>query len=204
MQLDFKTLTPNQCYGAMVQSIVPRPIAWVLSDNGDDSFNVAPFSFFTGICSDPPLLMLSIGKKSVSEEKDTRVNIRERSKFVVHIPSTRHLEQVNKTSATLAHGESEIGTANLELIDIDGFALPRIAGCDIALACHLYRIDEIGAVPQAVIYGEIEFIIADHDLVVPHPKGHFQLNSSALDPLARLGGSNYGNLGDVLIANRPK
>jgi len=68
MQLNFKDLTANQCYGAMVQTIVPRPIAWVLSDNGDGSHNVAPFSFFTGICSDPPLLVLSIGKKDASEE----------------------------------------------------------------------------------------------------------------------------------------
>ncbi len=204
MLLDFKTLTPNQCYGAMVQTIVPRPIAWVLSDNGDGSFNVAPFSFFTGICSDPPMLMLSIGKKDASEEKDTRVNIRERSNFVVHIPSTRHIDQVNTTSATLAHGESEIDAANLELIDIDGFELPRIAGCDIAIACRLYRIDEIGAVPQAVIYGEIDSMTVTDELVMPHPKGRFQLDSKALDPLSRLGGSNFGGLGDVLKANRPK
>ena len=204
MHLDFKTLTPNQRYGAMIQSIVPRPIAWVLSDNGDGSFNVAPFSFFTGICSDPPLIMLSIGKKDASEEKDTRVNIRERNNFVVHIPSTRHIDQVNATSATLAHGDSEVDAANLELTEIDGFPLPRIAGCDIAIACSLYRIDEIGTVPQAVIYGEIDSIVASDNLVVPHPKGRFQLDSKALDPLSRLGGSQYGGLGDVLKANRPK
>jgi len=204
MQLNFKDLTANQCYGAMVQTIVPRPIAWVLSDNGDGSHNVAPFSFFTGICSDPPLLVLSIGKKDASEEKDTRVNIRERGSFVVHIPSTRHLNQVNNTSATLAHGESEIDTAKLTLTDIDGFSLPRIEGCDIAIACQLYRIDEIGAVPQAVIYGEIQSVIVNDDLIVPHPKGRFQLDSTMLDPLARLGGSNYGGLGSILSADRPK
>ena len=103
MHLDFKELTPNQCYGAMVQTIVPRPIAWVLSDNGDHSFNVAPFSFFNGICSDPPIIMLSVGKKDESEEKDTRVNIRERNLFVVNISSTRHINQVNATSACLLY-----------------------------------------------------------------------------------------------------
>ncbi|MBL4671147.1 MAG: flavin reductase family protein [Arenicella sp.] len=204
MYIDFKTLTSNQCYGAMVQTIVPRPIAWVLSDNGDGSYNVAPFSFFTGICSDPPLLMLSVGKKDAVEEKDTRVNIRERRNFVVHIPGTRHLEQVNTTSATLAHGQSEVDTAKLELTEIDGFALPRITDCDIAIACNLYRIDEIGRVPQAVIYGEIQSITINDALIVDHPKGRLQLDSLALDPLTRLGGSNYGGLGDVLTASRPK
>ena len=204
MHINFKDLSPNQSYGAMIQTIVPRPIAWVLSDNGDSTYNVAPFSFFTGVCSDPPLLMLSIGKKNASEEKDTRVNIRERHKFVVHIPSTKHLDQVNSTSATLAHGESEIDVAKLTLVDIDDFSLPRIEGCDIAIACHLYRIDEIGEVPQAVIYGEIQSVTINDDLIVDHPKGRLQLDSLRLDPLSRLGGSNYGGLGDVLVASRPK
>lgn len=204
MQLDFKNLTPNQRYGAMVETIVPRPIAWVLSDNGDASFNVAPFSFFTGICSDPPLLMLSVGKKDSVEEKDTRVNIRERKNFVVHISSTRHIDQVNATSATLPHGDSEIDAAGLELAEISGFPLPRIDGADIALACELFRIDEIGNVPQAVIYGEIiSATVSDH-LLVPNEKGRFKIDAKQLDPLSRLGGSQYASIGDILAAIRPK
>ena len=204
MQLDFKKLTPNQRYGAMVETIIPRPIAWVLSDNGDGSFNVAPFSFFTGIASDPPLLILSVGKKNADEEKDTRVNIRERKKFVVHIPSARHLDQVNTTSGSFAHGESEIDIASLELTDIDGFDLPRIADCDVAMACDLYRIDEVGAVPQAVIYGEILSVIVNDDLIVPHEKGRFQIDAPRLNPLSRLGGAKYSDLGEQLFARRPK
>ncbi len=204
MQLDFKKMTPNQRYGAMVETIIPRPIAWVLSDNGDASYNVAPFSFFTGIASDPPLLIMSIGKKDAEYEKDTRVNIRERKKFVVHIPSARHLDQVNATSGTFAHGESEIDVAGLDLAEFEGFSLPRIAGCDVAMACELYRIDEVGAVPQAVIYGEIIKLEVNDDLVVPHEKGRFQLDAPGLNPLSRLGGAKYSDLGEQLFARRPK
>jgi len=204
MQLDFKKLNPNQRYGAMVETLIPRPIAWVLSDNGDGSYNVAPFSFFTGIASDPPLLVMSIGKKDAEQEKDTRVNIRDRKKFVVHIPSAHHLDQVNATSGTFAHGESEIDIAKLELTDFAGFSLPRISGCQIAMACELYRLDEIGAVPQAVIYGEIQSINVDDDLIVPHEKGRFQIDASKLNPLSRLGGAKYSDLGEQLFATRPK
>lgn len=204
MQIDFNQLTANQCYGTMTQVLVPRPIAWVLSDNGDGSYNVAPFSFFTGICSDPPLLVLSVGKKDAVEEKDTRVNIRERDTFVVHIPSARHIDKVNMTSASLAHGESEIETAKLKLTDIDGFSLPRILGCDIALACKRYRIDEVGNTPQAVIYGEIVSLFINDELLVPNEKGRFQVDATMLDPLSRLGGSQYASIGDILSAVRPK
>ena len=204
MQINFKDLTPNQRYGAMTQTLVPRPIAWVLSDNGDESHNVAPFSFFTGICSDPPLLVMSVGKKDAVEEKDTRVNIRERDNFVVHISSDRHIDKVNQTSASLAHGESEVDAANLDLMDFDGFALPRIKDCDIAMACKLYRIDEIGNVPQAVIYGEIISLYINDELIVPHEKGRLQVDATKLSPLSRLGGSQYAGIGDILSATRPK
>lgn len=204
MQFDFKDLTANQRYGAMTQTIVPRPIAWVLSDNGNDSFNVAPFSFFTGISSDPPLLVLSVGKKDANEEKDTRVNIRERDYFVVHIPSTRHIDKVNMTSATLPHGESEVVSADLELAEIEGFPLPRIVDCDIALACKRYRIDDIGNVPQAVIYGEIITLYINEERLLPNDKGRTLLDATKTDPLSRLGGSQYGSLGELLSAVRPK
>jgi flavin reductase (DIM6/NTAB) family NADH-FMN oxidoreductase RutF len=204
MLLDFSAMTANQCYGAMVQTIVPRPIAWVLSDSGEGRFNVAPYSFFTGICSDPPLLMISAGKKDAELEKDTRLNIRERENFVVHIPSTRHIDQVNASSATLEHGVSEAELANLELTEFEGFSLPRIASCDIAMACTLYRFDEIGNVPQAVIYGEIQSMVVADDLIVPNEKGRFEIDSNTLDPLSRLGGSFYSGLGDKLNAQRPK
>jgi len=204
MFIDFKALSANQCYGTMVQTIVPRPIAWVLTANGDGSHNLAPYSFFTGVCSDPPLLMISAGKKDAEEEKDTRLNIRERSEFVVHIPSTRHLAQVNSSAATLAHGESEIDLAGLELTSIENFSLPRLVDCDIAIACSLYRFDEIGVTPQAVIYGEIQSVTVNDEIVVPQDNGRLQLNAEKLDPLSRLGGSFYGGLGDVLTANRPK
>lgn len=204
MQINFKDLTPNQRYGTMVQALVPRPIAWVLSDNGDGSYNVAPFSFFTGIGSDPALLVLSIGKKDADTEKDTRLNIRERDHFVVHIPSTRHVEQVNQTSQTLAHGESEVDLAKLNLVEFDDFPLPRIADCDVAFACRRYQIDQIGELEQAVIYGEILSVSVNDAVTQPTESNRLDIDTHKLDPLARLGGSNYSAVGEILSAKRPK
>ncbi len=77
--MDFSALPPPDCYRLMIQAVVPRPVAWVLSDNGDGSLNLAPFSFFTAISSDPPLLMFSAGKKPDGTPKDTLHNVEERS-----------------------------------------------------------------------------------------------------------------------------
>ena len=210
MIIDFKTLTPSQCYFAMVQSIIPRPIAWVLTANGTDgegAFNLAPFSFFTGVCSDPPLLMLSVGKKPSGDEagqvKDTCLNIRERKQFVVHIAGTDRLEAVNRSAATLNHGASEIQVQGLSTVPFDGFDLPRLGCCSIAIGCSLYRIDEIGNTPQSVIYGQIETMFVDDNIITPSDE-RLIIDGKKLDPLARLGGSFYGGIGDLLLADRPK
>jgi len=75
-----------QRYYLMSQTLVPRPVAWVLSENATGSYNLAPFSYFNAICSTPPLIMFSIGKKPDGADKDTRRNIIERKRFTVHIP----------------------------------------------------------------------------------------------------------------------
>ena len=79
MRQSFSDLNPSERYHIMTQVVIPRPIAWVLTANdGDQSnhsssrFNLAPFSYFNAISSDPPLVMMSIGKKPDGEEKDTR------------------------------------------------------------------------------------------------------------------------------------
>ena len=87
MLLDLADLKPNTCYHLMTQTLLPRPIAWVLSASEEGELNLAPFSFFNGVCSNPPIVMLSIGKKTPEEAKDTRQNILSGRDFVIHIPS---------------------------------------------------------------------------------------------------------------------
>ena len=212
MYIHFDTLTPSERYFAMVQSIVPRPIAWVLTKNSDEivdnnDLNLAPFSFFTGVCSDPPLVLFSVGKKPSGDEqgyeKDTRKNIREHNEFVLHIASTDMLQPVNLSAATLNYGDSEIEQQQLETVAFEGFSLPRLKECRIAMGCSLYRIDEVGNVPQAVIYGEIKTMYVDDDVLDTSNPNRLIIDPKKLDPLSRLGGGHYAGLGDLLSAVRP-
>lgn len=213
MNIDFKKMSPSQRYFAMVQTIIPRPIAWVLSDNGEQvdadiaRYNLAPFSFFTAVCSDPPLLMFSSGKKPSGREagrvKDTSKNIAERKHFVVHIASVDLVGPLNQSAETLDHGVSELERAGLSTEAFDGFSLPRIAGCPVAIGCNLHRIDEIGNTPQSVIYGEIERMFVDERAISPGQE-RLVLDPTVINPLSRLGGNEYSGLGDLIRVARPK
>ncbi|MDM3872189.1 flavin reductase family protein [Porticoccus sp. W117] len=204
MYLHFDQLSPSQRYFTMTQSILPRPIAWVLSDNGDGSHNLAPFSYFNAVCSDPPLIMLSIGHKPDGSRKDTLVNIREREHFVVHIPHSKQAAQVTESSRTLEHGVSELDSLDMALTEFEGFNLPRLAECRLAFACQRYQIQELGNGPQFLVLGEIKQLYASDDVATVNDSGRLTLDANAIDPLARLGSSEYGTLGKVIDVPRPK
>ena len=44
MQIKLDDLSTPLTYFTMTQAVLPRPIAWILSENDDASFNLAPFS----------------------------------------------------------------------------------------------------------------------------------------------------------------
>ncbi|PCK09693.1 MAG: protein/domain typically associated with flavoprotein oxygenase, DIM6/NTAB family protein [Alteromonadaceae bacterium] len=203
MIVDLTTLEPSQIYHLMTQAIVPRPIAWVLSDNGDDSVNLAPFSYFNAISSDPPLVMLSIGKKPNGERKDTRRNIAERSHSVIHIPKLEDLDAVSASAASLPHGESEVSLHNLPLTQESGWPLPRLQNASIAMLTRCYSIEEIGPQKQGLIFCEIEKVYIDPELASQDAKGRLVIDPNKMQVLSRLGANSYAGLGDVIKQSRP-
>ncbi|HHH38685.1 MAG TPA: flavin reductase family protein [Sedimenticola sp.] len=203
MNIDLSRMKPSEVYSTMAQAILPRPIAWVLSDNGDGHWNLAPFSYFSAVCSDPPLLMFSVGRKPDGSPKDTHANIAARREFVVHIPGWEQLEAMNASSATLPAGVSEVDKLGLELEPFPGFRVPRLKGCRLAMACELYRLQEIGAAPQTLIFGRILGLQVADDAVARDTAGRLRILPQRLDPVARLGGPHYARLGPVVKLPRP-
>lgn len=203
MIIDFASIPANTRYHLMTQTLIPRPIAWVLSQNKDESLNLAPFSFFNGVCSNPPLLMLSIGKKASQDDKDTRVNILSGRPFVVHIASVNLAEMVSKTATELAYGDSELKVSHLELEAFPGFGLPRLQDCKVAYGCSLYEAHELGPSKQAVLYAKIEQLFVSDDCV-SEQKERYVVDGKKINPLVRLGGALYASLGELFSIARPK
>ncbi len=194
----------NSVYHLMTQTVVPRPIAWILTGNSgaEDSYNLAPFSYFTALASDPPLIVISIGKKSESTLKDTRKNILDNKDFVIHIASRGSAENMTKTAASLDYGSSELEHIEEELKDFPGSPLPRLGSCKVAMHCEYYDCHSIGPNDQAVIYGQIRTIFVDDSIVEISDK-RVVVDAKGLDPLARLGGSQYSLFGDIKEVKRP-
>lgn len=210
MIINFSEYSANQRYHVMTQTIIPRPIAWALTESANGSINLAPFSYFTAVSSAPAILMLSVGKKPNGEPKDTLKNILENKKMVIHIASSPQADLVTQTAATLPHGESELAAihmnqehATLTTVPFDGFSLPRLKQCDIAYGCELYEIKELGDTPQALIFVEIKTLYLNENVIEQSDNNRIKVNANAVDPLSRLGANEYASITEPFKVQRP-
>ena len=204
MYIPFDQLSTDNIYFTMTQIVIPRPVAWVLTDNGNRKFNLAPYSYFNAVCSEPPLILISAGKKPDGSFKDTRINIENRKHFVVHIAHRELAEPMTQTSRTLPHGESELDWVDLKLAEFTGFSLPRLADCRIAMACDLYEIKEVGSLPQSLIFGRVKSVYLDDSVCEEDARGRLKIHADRVDPIGRLGGSEYVTFGRIISIPRPK
>jgi flavin reductase (DIM6/NTAB) family NADH-FMN oxidoreductase RutF len=208
MQINYKDLSSTAIYHLMTQSIVPRPIAWILTENegtdADNRYNLAPFSYFNAVASAPPTVMVSIGTQPDGSIKDTLANIERTENLVIHIASASHTDALNKSSATLGYGDSELVHSSLSTCAIEGFPLPLLTDAKIALACTLDHIHSLKQSTQALFFAQIQTAFYDDEIVTKDAKGRLKIDTPALNPLARLGGNEYAYLGEYLNRPRPK
>ena len=137
--IDFESIESVERYKLMAGNIIPRPVAWIVTEN-DGVVNIAPFSYFTGVSSVPPLLMVSIGreKKGINEPKDTFKNIKETKKASVCLVPVELTEKMDKTGEVLPHSVSEAEKFGIELQRIDDNFPPIVKGCKRAFLSELY------------------------------------------------------------------
>jgi flavin reductase (DIM6/NTAB) family NADH-FMN oxidoreductase RutF len=186
----FDDLKRSEKYFMLVSTVLPRPIAIVstLNDGGTD--NLASFSYFNVVSSEPPCLMFSITSKK-SGKKDTLINVEREKEFVIHIGSADQKEPIHHTGEDLPYGQSEREKIGLTLAPSTWIKTPRVAEFPIAYECVLERIIEIGN--NQVVFGRILGAHIREDLKIPN---EWKVNGTLLNPLARME-PGYGSIVDL-------
>ncbi len=185
MEIDIKDLEPSMVYKLMISAIVPRPIAWVSTISKNGILNIAPFSYYAGVSSVPPLVMISIGKKETKEKKDTWQNIEETGEFVINTVTKELVDKMNITSLPFEKDVNEFEKAELTPVPSEVVKAPRIKESPINIECKKFEIIEIGK--MGMVLGEIlKFHVRD-DLI--NDKGY--IDTTKLEIVGRLGGANY-------------
>jgi len=179
MQIDPTLHTNADNYKVLTNLVVPRPIAWITSLSQTGVVNLAPFSFFNAVGSDPLYVVVSIGRRDDGEPKDTAKNIQTNGEFVVNLVTEDLLGAMNISAVDFPPDQSELTPANLQAAQSVRVKAPRLALAQASLECKLHSTHALGA--NTLFIGEVVmFHIADHLL---GPRLH--INNFA--PIGRLG-----------------
>ncbi|RPF52088.1 flavin reductase family protein [Aquisalibacillus elongatus] len=201
-----KSINPNDLskkenYKLLSGSVIPRPIAFVTSLNDQDVLNAAPFSFFNMVGSEPPLIVLSIGRSEGKVSKHTAINILNRKEFVVHVLDLSLLESLNQTSAPYAEDISEVERAGFSTVDSTEIKTPGVQEAKIRLECELFEhlpLGEQGIYHHDLIIGKVVQYHIDEQV---YDDG--KILAEQLNPIARLAGPNYAHLSEQIYLERP-
>ncbi len=196
MKLDPRAQSPGAFYHFMISVIVPRPIAFITTVNPGGRVNAAPFSFFNGLTSEPPLLGVSINTRA-GAPKDTLRNIRDTGEFVVNVVTEAMAEKVVYASGEWPPEVDELALTGLGALPSELVKPPRVAESPVHLECRLHR--EIPLGETAFVVGEILLAHVAEEVLTEG-----RVDPAKLRPLARLGGSGYAGLGELLRIPRPK
>ena len=173
----------------MIRAITPRPIAWVstVSDNGVT--NLAPFSYFNGICSHPAALMFSAVNKPDGSLKDTIRNINANGQFVVNIVPFEIANQMAITAQDFEFEVSEFSEADVTAIESERVAPPRVKESPIHFECELHQLVQVGEGPLAanVVIGKILLMHIHDDVLNDQGK----IDPAKVDAIGRMGGRDY-------------
>lgn len=175
-------------YKLMIGSILPRPIAFVSTKSKDGIDNLAPFSFFNGVCSNPPTISFCPVRKGADGEiKDTLKNIQDTGVFALNIVSESFATEMVSTATEFPPEVSEFEESGLSPIPCQNIDVMRVGESKITFECELNQIIEIGdGSPGSgfLVLGTIVLFHVSDDL---YENGRIDLEK--LQPIGRLAGA---------------
>lgn len=205
MDIDPATISPADRYKLLIGGIVPRPIAWVSTIAHDGRTNLAPFSFFCGVGSDPMTLLFCPANKPDGSPKDSFLNARlladgGTGQFVVNVVPERLGRAMALCAAPLPFGDSEFHMPEVESLGITAAPSskvrpPRVSQSPISFECH--TLQTIRTNPDApaggnIVLGEVIHVHIDDAIV----NSRLHIDPAALDAIGRMGGTAYARTRD--------
>lgn len=189
-------------YRLLVSTVCPRPIAFVSTQNKAGQANVAPFSFFNAVSSNPPVLMISVARKPDGSKKDTLINIEETGAMVINTTSRWFIEAAVHAAISFPYGTDEFEKTGLTKVSSVKVAPPRVKEAAVQFECQVEKIIEFGDGSPGTAAAVFGRVVLTHVMAEAVEQG--RVKTEKLQPVARLGGMLYSELGDIFELKVPQ
>ncbi|MDO0918859.1 MULTISPECIES: flavin reductase family protein [unclassified Enterococcus] len=198
--LDPKDLTQRENYKLLIGSIIPRPVAVVSTQSADGIVNIAPFSFFNIVSSEPVILSLAIQRKE-GELKDTARNLLATKEAVVHILDQTNVQEANKTAALLPADQSELTVSGFATTASKTIAVPGLKEASVRLETILHQHVPIKKDQQTTADLLLLEVVGYQIAEDVYQDG--KIDPRALQAVSRLAGNSYATIGEIFDIKRP-
>lgn len=187
MLFDFDTLAPQDAYKLVVSSVVPRPIAWVVSQDAEGRVNAAPYSFFNAFSDNPVVVGIGCGPRPEGALKDTAENIRATGQFVVCLVPETAVHGMVVTAVDFPPGTDELAEAGLTTTPSSRVRPPRIAESPVAMECETFQLVPAGR--HTIVLGRVIAMHIRDDCMLNAEK--FYVDTPKLGLVGRMHGRGW-------------
>lgn len=202
MKINPQDLQPHDIYKLLTGSIVPRPIAWVSSQDSDGNLNLAPYSFFTAVCAYPPTVIFCPGYRySDDGQKDTYHNVKATGEYVINFTNEATAEAMNTTAVEAPSDVNEFERAGLTPSPSKMISVPRVKESPISFECKLNQIVTISETKGGghLVIGTVVYM---HFADEVYKEGNY-VDIDTYKPIGRMMGGGYAHLNDFFTMQRP-
>ena len=196
----------RQIYKLMTGMIVPRPVALVSTVSREGVANLAPFSFFCGVGSNPPTVLFCPSLRTGSTagtvmQKDTLRNVEETGEFVINVVSDAIAAAANASSAEVPPEVDEFVLSRLTPVASVAVRPPRVAESPAQMECKLLQVIYTGHAPGSgvIVLGEVLRFHLREELVE-----NFRIDPAGLDAVGRMAGNTWVRTRERFELVRPK
>ncbi len=207
MECDIESLPVGLRYNLLLGAIVPRPIGVIGTMNQAGQHNLAPFSFFNAVSSQPMVLMFCPVTRADGSDNDSLTNAKPVAEggmgcFSVNLATESNIERVVACSADLPYGESEFEHSGLTPRLCTRIRAPYLAESPIHFECETIEVKRFApGMPFSgnAVFGRVVHVRVDDELM--HPR--FHIDPAKLGVVARMGGEEYTRTRDRFVMSRP-
>jgi flavin reductase (DIM6/NTAB) family NADH-FMN oxidoreductase RutF len=187
MKFEFESLPEEVRYKLLLATVLPRPIAWVTSQDRNGVVNAAPFSFFNAFGTEPPTLAIGVGRNSPTQPKDTCLNIRATEEFVVNLVPFSAAEKMRASSMPFPSHVSEVAVLGLQTVPSELVNPPRIAEAPASFECKFMQEIRLGGF--SLILGRIVMLHVRDEAVLDADR--LYIDATNMDLIGRMEGAQY-------------
>lgn len=193
-------LSGGQNYRLLTNGVTPRPIAWISTRSKDGIDNLAPYSFFTVVSCNPPILMYTQVNQRSGENKDTLQNLIDTGECVVNIVSHELVAQMNQTSASLEPQISEFEHAGIKSCPSHSVTPLSVADATVRYECQYKQSINLGDLPAGgtMVLLDVKAIYVNDKIL----KGD-NIEQSLIDSVGKMGGNHYSLTKQLIELQRP-